>query len=183
MTVRSHVPWQWYAGRWLHWSSVAAAVWLVAQRGEKAGLSQEIGVLELKLRRRSCRYCAAVGTEQSGMQMEGRSANSSFPGSRVGSGKCQSQEEIAFFERLVPPVGVESGQSGSSGCRSVEKSPGIPIGIDLIGFVPVQAVQRIQGKLKIVVSYALAGKDPGPHVAGARSGNCRPRCGSSKLPA
>ncbi|HMU99525.1 MAG TPA: hypothetical protein PKD04_00500 [Rhodocyclaceae bacterium] len=164
VTVRSHVSWQWYAGALVALVlCVAAAVWLVAQRGEKAGLSQEIGVLKEKLEAAEEELQVlrgAVGTEQSGMQME-RTVRQQLL-SRVKGLEAENaslKEEIAFFERLVPPVGVESA------VRIERLQVSREVAADsyryrlLIGFVPSKQVKEFKGKLQIVVSYALAGKD------------------------
>lgn len=174
VAVRTHIPWQWYAAGMLALTlAITAIAWSIAQRGEKAQLQQEIGRLEdrLKLAAQELQELrAAVGTEQSGVQMERSAKQQLHSRVKLLEGENASlKEDIAFFERLVPPAGGAEAAVRIERLRVVaEAEPERYRYRLLVGFVANKQVKDFKGRLQLAISYSLAGRDqlmtlPGGH--------------------
>ena len=165
VAVRPHLPWQWYVAAIAGGIAlVASIVWSVAQQGEAASVQRELEQVRLRLLAADdelLRFRSASGTGENAVQME-RTAQQQLL-SRIKSLENENaglKEEIALFERLVPP-----GDGGEAVVRverlrlAKENQPGQYRYRLLLGFQPSKQNKEFKGRLQLRILYSSVGKD------------------------
>lgn len=165
VAVRPHLGWHWYAGGVLAGVVVVAAlVWSVAQRGETAGLRRELDETQrllLTAEEELLRLRSASGTEQNVVQMERSTQQQLASRLRVlESENAWLKEEIALFERLVPPA------DGGESMVRIERLRVVPEGGGgqyryriLLGFQGGKQNKDFKGRLQLRINYVLGGRE------------------------
>ena len=178
VTVRSHVSLAMVAGRWLH-GPLCGSRCLACCPAAKRNFPRKSGVLKEKLEAAEggLQGTARRSEDRAEWNADGRDGppKTPFPGSGVGSGKCQSQGGDRLLRASGSSCWRRIPQSGSKAAAGQsKKSPRIPIRYRLlIGFVPASKSKISRGESFVVVSYALAGKDQALPRCQARSGDCQ----------
>lgn len=164
VTVRSHVPWPWYALGLLGIALlVAVVVWTAARQGEATQLLQEIAELRGRIEGDSeelQRLRVMAGTEQSAVQMERATQQRLI--ARIKALEAENavlKEDIALFERLVPTDGDESTVRVDRLRITAEPQGGRYRYRLLVGFVASKQIREFKGHLQLVVTVLQGGRE------------------------
>lgn len=165
VTIRPHLGRRWTVAALSGGAAVIAIiVWSIAQYGETAALKGELAALKERMNTTQAElseYSQSRGTEQNVVEIE-RTAQRQLADririlERENSGL---KEEIALFERLVPPMPGEEALVRVERVRVTKDGEG---GLYryrvLLRFQGGKQMREFRGRLQVRVTFSLAGKD------------------------
>ena len=165
VAVRTHLAWQWYVAALVGGIAIVATiVWSLAQYGETASLrreSERLNKLLLAADDELLRLRSATGTEQNAVQMERTAQEQLIARLKVLEGENAAlKEDIALFERLVPPADGNASVVRVERLRvTQEPEPGHYRYRLLVGFQASKQIPDFKGRLQLLVVFVLGGKD------------------------
>lgn len=165
VAVRAHHGWHWNTAILAGGGAVIAVLaWSFAQYGETAALKAELSTVREQLQGTQGelgRYRQSSGTEQNVVEME-RTAQRQLA-SRLKALEAENaglKEEIALFERLVPPAAGNETLVRVERLRvSKDGDGGLYRYRLLLGFQGTKQIREFRGRLQLRVNYAVGGRD------------------------
>lgn len=173
VVVRSHYSWRWFAGAVLAGVLlVATVVWSILQHNEAGAMGREVVQLREQLQEQREELNAlrsTAGTEQNAVHME-RAAQQQL------LQKLQSlerenaalKEDMLLFERLIPVVGEEAAVRIENFRLTQEGANSFRYRL-LLAFQPSRQAPEFHGRLQLVVTYTVSGKDQQLVLPGGRA--------------
>jgi hypothetical protein len=163
VVVRTHFPWQWLAIPVVLLLLLVGAIgWLIAQRNEAGALAQEKEGLRqlLQEQREELNILrSTAGTGKNAVSIE-RATQQQLLGQiqNLEAENAALREDVLLFERLIPAAG-EGGVVRVENFRIAQELPGKVRYRLLFAFQPDRQSPDFRGRLQLVVSYKLSGKN------------------------
>lgn len=164
VAIRTHFCWHWYAAGLLALVVlVAAGTWWLAQHDEvvhmKAEMLQHRQLLE-EANAELAQLRAEAGTEQSAVRMERSTQRQLLARLKVVEEENATlKADLAFFEKLVPAVGVESVLRVERLSLVSGSEPGKYRYRLLAAFQPSKEQRAFRGRLQLMVHAVQGGRD------------------------
>ena len=164
VSIRTHFCWHWYAaGLFALVFLVAAGTWWLAQHDEVAQMKAELARLHQTSAEANAELAhlrASAGTEQSAVRMERSTQRQLLARLKaVEEENAALKADLAFFEKLVPAVGVESTVRVERLTLVSGTEPGRYRYRVLAAFQPSKEQRVFQGRLQLVLTVVQAGKE------------------------
>lgn len=174
VVVRSHLPWQWFAGALaVLLLLIVAGVWSVMQHNEAGAMGQELELLreQLQEQREELNVLrSTAGTEKNAVHMEQvaqRQLLSRLQG--LERENASLKEDMLLFERLIPVVGEEA-------ALRIENFRLTPEGYGryryrlLLAFQSSKQAPDFHGRLQLAIAFVLAGREQKQMLPDSRQG-------------
>ena len=163
VVIRSHIPWQWLVlPGFLLALLLLAIAWVIFQRDEVGALGREMDGLERQLQAQKEELIllrSTAGTGQSAVSIE-RAAQQQLIARIDGLERENAalKEDMLLFERLIPVAGEEA-LVRIENFRVLKESVGRHSYRLLLAFQPSKQNPEFHGKLQLLVSYWLGGRE------------------------